>query len=194
MNLLANTLSDKTVCNVLMETLTPKPYLVSKLKDELEVPEIRVPSSSHPLVAKNGFVFDDTTLIEKITLKLAQEPSTNPNQPNAYIWLKLDYFYGPPGSPVKEGSFKGTKSILYEVGLNPASPDGSTIPGTFVTGSCLDYITKRDKQTSAVMCMILLSNYNDGKCNLIDHPDIRATACHMTGYKYGGRYCDSEKL
>lgn len=179
-------LSDKSICNAVMKSLGPPSYMVKDLKTAANLDEIGLPSQP-PLIKKDAFIFDGTTKIEKIQLQLVGKVPEDPNSPNTYLWLTFDYHFIAPGKSAIKTELKGTKSLLYEVMLNPSSPTGSPVAGSFE--SCSDYITKRNRQSSQTMCLMLGSTFHDGKCDLMDNMQIRATACQMLGRPLLGRYC-----
>lgn len=193
-------LEDRTVCEAVMKSLGPPPFLMTNLATPAEIAEIKMSPSSAPLIRKGDINFD-TLKIEKISVSLANGPPYPSNFPISYLWLTLEYHYlGHPAKPNSTqliGEFTGTKRILYEVGLAPAMISGTMVDGTFVPGSCEDFISKRDKQASQLMCLIFVSKTNNsGKCDLFDNPDIRTETCKMTGYKFenGARYCSTTPL
>jgi type II secretory pathway pseudopilin PulG len=178
-------LEEAQTCKALFNSLMP--LQVSSLVNPRQIDKIQLPNEAQPLIQIDGLALNGKIQIKKISLQLATAPHPPvPNQPHAYVWMTLDYNYIKAHGKVDKVEVPQAKNLLYEIIL-----DATT--GKYVTNGCLDYITKRNREMSRLFCLFMNSNPDPatGKCDLFENPDIRATACELTGFQFGGRYCDT---
>jgi hypothetical protein len=184
------------VCESMFASFGPG-FKVETLITPRDVPEINLPPSTAPIMKVGRPEFNNTVVITEAKLRLPYPVVVGPLATDryplaAYLWMDLLFEYHQNIKGVDTIVHKVTKQILYEVALSPKDPVTGAGGGVFVAGACTDYIKKYQLHAKKMMCFIMgMHADKDGNCPLSESDGIRDTACSLTGYKYGGRYCDT---